>query len=136
MITDELSRIRLTAGGNDRTVLVVDAEFLHRWMIQTFLEQNGYRALEARDVEEAARVSSEHETPIHILLMDIAVALPNPAEAVERVRRGRAEMRPIFMARAARVDDVRDLGRLMPVVRKPCGIHALLASIRSVLGAH
>jgi DNA-binding NtrC family response regulator len=136
MITDELSRIRMTAGGNDRTVLVVDSDFLHRWMIQTILEQNGFRALEARDVEEAATVSSEHETAIHALLMDIAVARPNPAEAVERIRRGRPEMRLIFMARAAHVDDARELWRLMPVVRKPCGVRTLLSTVRSVLDAH
>lgn len=131
--TEQL-RSKQNTGAEPETILIVDGEFLNRWMSQTVLTHNGYCALEATNVDEAVTVSANRKAPIHALLIDVAIAGPHAAETVALIRQGRPELKPIFMANALDIDRARELC-LLPLLRKPFGVRTLLTMVRGVLDA-
>ena len=55
------------------TVLVVEDEASVRALLGTVLQESGYTVLEAGGVDEAIRVSSGYQGPIHLLITDVVM---------------------------------------------------------------
>lgn len=63
----------LSADGNHATVMVVDDEPLVRMSVRSYLEDGGYRVLEAATGAEAIDTAREHGAAIDLLLTDVSL---------------------------------------------------------------
>ena len=55
------------------TILLVEDEGALRTLVHGVLESSGYNVLQARDGDDAMRVSEQHKGPIHLLLTDVVM---------------------------------------------------------------
>ena len=62
-----------TTRWTQHTVLVVEDEGQVRAAVREWLEQAGYRVLEASGSSEALELVASHEGPIHLMLTDIVM---------------------------------------------------------------
>jgi len=114
-----------------RTVLVVEDEPLVRLALRGYLEEAGYRVLEACDAVEAELMGREHGDAIHVLLTDIML----PGSSGPTVAAGVSELSPgvrvIFMSahpKSALVE-AGHLDASAAVLRKPFDEETLVAEI-------
>lgn len=115
-----------------KTILVVDDERKLRQMVRIYLEQEGYRVVEAANGREALYVA-RYEKP-NLILLDLMMPEMNGTEFM-RVYRQEANT-PIIMltAKVEETDEV--LGLELGAddyITKPFGIRPLLARISTVL---
>jgi CheY-like chemotaxis protein len=82
--TDQVSRL-IMQGTNTRTILVVDDFEELRSTMRLWLEQRGYRVLEARDGEEAIEVA--HREHPALILMDIGMPERSGLSATYQIRK-------------------------------------------------
>ena len=82
--------------GKEPIVLVVDDVQSNRTLISTILKMNGYEVLEAKDQEEALKVSEDHHGPIDLLVADLVLPKANGIQVAHSLRPMR-----IFPRRAA-----------------------------------
>jgi PAS domain S-box-containing protein len=80
------------------TVLVVEDAESVRELAREFLEQRGYRVLEAEDAGEALRVAEAEPGPIHAVVTDMVMPGMNGRELAERLRQARPGLRVLFMS--------------------------------------
>lgn len=80
------------------TVLVVEDERAVRLVAVGNLRKAGYQVLEAGDGEEALRVASAHEGPIHLVLSDVLMPGIHGPELVKRLEESRPAIRALFMS--------------------------------------
>ena len=113
------------------TVLVVEDEEQVRALAVEMLGALGYRVLEAEQ-GEAALAMLEREGDIALLITDVVMPDVNGRELVERARRGRPDLRALYITGYAR--DVVDAGGGdMPLLTKPFTIEQLGAKVRATL---
>ena len=114
------------------TILVVDDEIKLRDMLRVYLEQEGYRVVEAGNGREALYVA-RYEKP-DLVLLDLMMPEMNGTDFM-RLFRKEAET-PVIMltAKVEETDEV--LGLELGAddyITKPFGIRAVLARVRAVL---
>ncbi|HSA92906.1 MAG TPA: PAS domain S-box protein [Terriglobales bacterium] len=80
------------------TVLVVEDAESVRELAREFLEQRGYRVLEAQDAADALRVAEAEPGPIHAVVTDMVMPGMNGRELAERLRQARPGLRVLFMS--------------------------------------
>jgi PAS domain S-box-containing protein len=80
------------------TVLVVEDERAVRLVAVGNLRKAGYQVLEAGDGEEALRLASAHEGPIHLVLSDVLMPGIHGPELVKRLEESRPGIRALFMS--------------------------------------
>ena len=80
------------------TVLVVEDAESVRELAREFLEQRGYRVLEAQDAAEALRVAEAEPGPIHAVLTDMIMPGMNGRELAERLQQARPGLKVLFMS--------------------------------------
>ena len=80
------------------TVLLVEDEAAVRNVTREFLEANGYRVLEASEGSEALLICERHQSPIHIMVTDVAMPGLTGPEVAQRARLLRPEMRILFVS--------------------------------------
>ncbi len=80
------------------TVLVAEDNGPVRDVTLKILDQFGYRTLEARDGEEAVRVSRDFEGEIHLLLTDVIMPGMSGKELSERLQSMRPDMKVLYMS--------------------------------------
>ena len=68
------------------TVLVVDADPVHREAVRRTLRANGYRVLDATDYRHAINVHQQHEGQIHLLLTALSLPGGNGYELARAIR--------------------------------------------------
>ncbi|MCC2669424.1 MAG: sensory box histidine kinase/response regulator [Armatimonadetes bacterium] len=119
------------------TVLILEDEPSLLRLIGDILDSHGYRTLLAGHSEEALRLASEHEGPIHVLLADVVMPGLHGPEVAARIRPLRPELRVLFMTGYA--DEVMLGYDLTPtdeaLLQKPFSHATLTARIRRLLDA-
>ncbi len=119
------------------TVLLVEDEPALRAVTQAFLEEGGYRVLEASGGEEAVAIARRHSGPIHLLLTDVVMPAMSGQALARTLSAVRPQMRVLYMT--GHSDDVVDrhgpLERGTLVVAKPFTQLALLQRVQEALGS-
>jgi len=122
------------AGGTE-TILVVEDEPNLREIARVFLEEYGYRVLEAVDVEEARRIAKTFADPIHLLLTDVIMPRMSGRQLASHILTARPEMKVVYMS--GYTDDMlvhhEVLEPEVTLLQKPFDKVQLARMIRSVL---
>jgi two-component system, cell cycle sensor histidine kinase and response regulator CckA len=85
------------AGGTE-TILVVEDEPNLREIARIFLEDYGYRVLEAVDVEESLQIAKTFADPIHLLLTDVIMPGMSGRQLASQILTARPEMKVVYMS--------------------------------------
>ncbi|MCS6859198.1 MAG: PAS domain S-box protein [Abditibacteriales bacterium] len=80
------------------TILIVEDADAVRDSAREALSQSGYTVLEARNGEEALRLSQQHAGPIHLLLTDVMMPLMSGRELAEQLTAQRPETKVLYMS--------------------------------------
>lgn len=116
-----------------KTVLVVDDQRLVRMTIRYYLEEHGFRVLEAGSRDEAR--SHIGATPVDVLLTDIVLPGTDGQGLARELRQRAPDLRVLYMS-AHPTDVLRSSGRLAPgdaALEKPFTASALVENLRAVL---
>ncbi len=117
------------------TVLVVEDENTVRLVAVASLRKAGYDVLEASDGEEAMRVASAHEGPIHLVLTDVLMPGIHGPALVKRLEERRPAIRALYMSGHAD-DALLHHGILeggLSFLEKPFNRNELTRKVREVL---
>ena len=114
------------------TILLVEDDPGVRGATRRFLEEHGYRVLEAIDGDDALRVSGEHEGPVDLMITDVVMPGMSGRELVEAVTRSRPETPALY------VSGYTDSGALVPetapaLLQKPFTADDLARKVRELL---
>jgi two-component system cell cycle sensor histidine kinase/response regulator CckA len=117
------------------TLLLVEDETAVRESEREFLARHGYTVLQARDGEDAIRISRSYDDPIHLMITDVVMPVMGGAEVAEQMSWERPEMKVLFVSGYAENTvlahgkiDVKN--RFLP---KPFSLRALGRKVREVI---
>ena len=126
-----------TVAGGSETILVVEDEPNLREIIRVFLEQYGYRVLEATDVREALQFVRTLADPIHLTLTDVIMPGMSGRQLAEQILQLRPGIKIVYMT--GYTDDMviqhKVLDPGVTLLQKPFDKFQLAAKIRQVLDA-
>jgi signal transduction histidine kinase len=118
-----------------RTVLLVEDEDAVRSLVGNSLLGEQYTVLEARDGDEALRVSRRWPHPIHLMVTDVVMPRMNGRQLADRLVPERPEMRVLFMS--GHTDEaLREYAvyqTRVPFLQKPFTPEALVGKVRDLL---
>jgi two-component system, chemotaxis family, CheB/CheR fusion protein len=117
------------------TVLVVEDEPAVRAVARTFLEQRGYRVLEAPSAREGLRLARQHRGRIHLLLTDVVMPQMSGRELAFQLAPQRPDMKVLYMSGHPE-DAIIDHGVLedrIAFLQKPFTQGALAVKVRELL---
>ena len=93
-----------TTSSTDKTVLVVDDEYINRMVISAILQQSGYTVLEAENGLDCLKILEENDS-IDVVLLDIMMPRMTGYEVCEAIRKSRTtEELPIIFVTAKHID--------------------------------
>jgi len=124
-----------TARGSETVLLTEDDEAL-RVLAREILQLQGYTVLEARDADQALRISKSHEGPIHLLLTDVVMPGMNGRELAKRLTSARSNVRVLLMSGYA--DPIAAHGSPVPgasFLQKPFTPDGLTRKVREALNS-
>jgi CheY-like chemotaxis protein len=115
-------------------VLAEDAEQV-RSFIQRVLEKEGYRVLVAKNGDEALRMATDHEGPIHLLLTDVIMPKKSGRELADQLSRLRPDTRVLFMSGYTNRANLggTTLDPDVPFIQKPFTSAEILSKVREIL---
>ena len=119
-----------------RTVLMIEDEHSVRAIVAIYLENAGFKVLEAADADEAMSVWTQQMGMIDIVLSDVILSNVNAWEVIGKFREERPDLKVVLMSGGvpAPTHNFReDIGRF-EFLRKPFTIDELLQAIRLVMG--
>jgi two-component system cell cycle sensor histidine kinase/response regulator CckA len=111
------------------TLLVVDDEAPHRFMLARLLTGAGYRVLEAENGLEALRLVEDPQTEVSLVIADLRMPVMNGYELAERLTLRPLPLPMIFIS-GYRQSSIALPG---PVFMKPFSTSHLLEEIRRLL---
>ena len=117
------------------TLLLVEDETSVRQASRTFLIRDGYNVLEAKDGEEALRVSQHHRGPIQLMITDVVMPRMGGPQLAERLADERPDMRVLFVSGYAE-NTVLQHGKVdvnTRFLQKPFSLKTLARKVREVL---
>ena len=117
------------------TILVVEDEEGVRQLAAHFLENQGYKVLEARDEDDALRISEQHKDPIPLVLSDVVMPKINGRALCERLTLLHPEMKVLYMS-GYTGNAIVHHGVLEPginYIQKPFSMDGLARKVRQVL---
>jgi CheY-like chemotaxis protein/two-component sensor histidine kinase len=121
--------------GGLETILLVEDEDAVRHLARDVLQKNGYTVLEARDGEEALRISETHSGPIRLILTDMVMPGINGQEVASRVVSQHPGTKVLYMS--GYTDAIVDHGILNPggadLLSKPFTADSLNRKVRQML---
>jgi CheY-like chemotaxis protein len=117
----------------DTAVLVVDDEAMVREVVQRFLENGGYRVLTAHDGSEAVRVFQQHSGEIGVVLLDLSMPGPSPAETLRALRALEPNVRVVLTSGYADAESRRSLHDVSGFIAKPARASQYLDAVRKCL---
>lgn len=122
------------ASGHETILLVEDAEPLRKLALR-FLENHGYRVIQAQDGEEALRVVKGLTDPIHLMLTDVVMPGINGRVLAEKVLPTHPEMKVLYMSgyTDSFIAGHGVLEQGAALIHKPFSEEELLAKAREVL---
>ncbi|MFZ5562606.1 MAG: PAS domain-containing protein [Thermodesulfobacteriota bacterium] len=80
------------------TILLVEDNDPVRLMVHAVLEQQGYRVLAARGSDEALKILSGYDGPVHLLLTDVVMPGTNGRELYEKAVSQRPGLKVLYMS--------------------------------------
>jgi PAS domain S-box-containing protein len=117
------------------TILLAEDDEEARCLSRGYLEQFGYRVIEAANGEEAIAQFHIHKDEISLMLLDMIMPRLNGKEVFNQVRQVRPDIKVIFMSGytndVLQRDDIEATGA--EVLLKPTAFKELLATIRKSL---
>jgi two-component system cell cycle sensor histidine kinase/response regulator CckA len=136
------SEIRITKPAKQsprgcETLLLVEDEASVRQASRHFLMQSGYHVLEAKDGEDALRVSQDHTGPIHLMVADVVMPRMGGPQLADRLADERPDMKVLFVSGYAE-KMVLQSGKIdlnSRFLRKPFSLSMLAGKVREVLQA-
>lgn len=119
----------------DRTViLVADDDVFVRNLVTLLLQRQGYEVLSASDGQEGLELSRKYAGPIDLLITDMEMPRLNGMDLFTHLREERPRMKVIVMS-GADMEEIVSQNVNLPFLPKPFDGEALIARVRSVLGA-
>jgi DNA-binding NtrC family response regulator len=115
----------------------VEDEASVRQASRHFLMQSGYHVLEAKDGEDALRVSQDHTGPIHLMVADVVMPRMGGPQLADRLADERPDMKVLFVSGYAE-KMVLQSGKIdlnSRFLRKPFSLSMLAGKVREVLQA-
>ncbi|MGH9492069.1 MAG: response regulator [Terriglobales bacterium] len=127
-------RFEEPAAVTESILLVEDEEGVRR-LAREFLEQRGYRVLEARNGAEALAVAASHTGPIDLLVTDIVMPGMRGRELAEKLSSSRPRMKILYISgyTDGTIVENGELGPGSPFLEKPFSSDALARKVREVL---
>ena len=117
------------------TVLLVEDEDSVRKLTRTFLDDEGYKVIEANGGAQALEIVANSTEPIHILLTDVVMPVMNGRALAQKMLALRPEMKILYVSGYA--GGFESHGQILEdgaiVVPKPFSRKALLGKLRDVL---
>ncbi len=117
------------------TLLLVEDETAVRESEREFLARHGYTVLEAKDGEDAIRLSRSYGDCIHLMITDVVMPAMGGAEVAEQLSGERPEMKVLFMSGYAE-NTVLAHGKIdvkNHFLQKPFALRALGRKVREVI---
>jgi PAS domain S-box-containing protein len=120
--------------GTETLLLVEDEEALRRAEVE-FLRLRGYNVLEARDGEDALRVSKNHSSTIHLTVTDVVMPHMSGGQLAKELGTLRPETRVLFVSGYAgqTVVDHNVVDVENNFLQKPFTLRQLASKVRKVL---
>jgi signal transduction histidine kinase/DNA-binding LacI/PurR family transcriptional regulator len=125
-----------SAWSGSETILLVEDDSGVRRAMRRFLEEYGYRVLEASRGSEALSLCEQHDGPVHLAVADVVIPGPSGPDLVERLARVRPELSVLYVSgRAADGTVTADglPGAASSVLQKPFTAEALTRKVRELL---
>jgi PAS domain S-box-containing protein len=123
------------ADGGSETILVAEDNGDLRRLIRKVLRAKGYRVIEAVDGEDALQKFSEQGEEVDLLLLDVVMPKMGGTETFDRIKRGGADVRVLFVSGYGS-DIVVDKGISTDVshyIAKPFEPDELVRKVRQIL---
>lgn len=117
------------------TVLLVEDEKIVRNLVRNILQEKGYTVLEARNGDEALRVSGDHSGAIHLLVTDVIMPGMNGRELAQRMMNSRGDVKVLYMSGYTE-NAISRHGFLDPgvaFIQKPFTLATLTRKVREIL---
>jgi two-component system cell cycle sensor histidine kinase/response regulator CckA len=119
------------------TILLVEDEPAVRHAARRFLEEHGYRILEAANASDALRLCNDHDDSIDLVVTDVVMPGMSGHELARRIGESKPEMRVLYLS--GYVDHPLSAGPLSEsttaLLAKPFSADALANKVREVLDA-
>jgi signal transduction histidine kinase/DNA-binding LacI/PurR family transcriptional regulator/ActR/RegA family two-component response regulator len=123
--------------GGSETILLVEDEPGVRGASRRFLEEHGYRVLEAADGGEALHLCEWHDGPVDLMITDVVMPGMSGRELVEHMARIRPETPVLYVS--GYIDSTlrrKELAEAtVPLLQKPFSADALARKVRETLDA-
>ena len=126
--------VETCATGTETLLLVEDEPAVRRSALE-FLTLNGYTVLEAKNGEDALRVSRDYLGPIHIMVSDVVMPQMGGAQVAEQLAAERPNMKVLFVSGYAETTILRHgvIDVRTRFLQKPFSLKALAHKIREIL---
>jgi PAS domain S-box-containing protein len=119
------------------TILLVEDEENLRYLARQYMEQQGYRVLEAADGAVAMQLAVAHEGVIHLLLTDVIMPGINGRQLAQHLSEIRPNVKVLYMSgyteNVIGRDGILDAG--VRLLQKPFTLRELMKRVREVLDA-
>ncbi|PYV38888.1 MAG: hybrid sensor histidine kinase/response regulator [Acidobacteria bacterium] len=98
VMTPKVREVLAGPAGGKETILLVEDEGSVAILARRVLEREGYRVLEAREGQEALRISGRYVGPIHMILTDVVMPVMSGREVAHRLLSERPEVKVLYMS--------------------------------------
>ncbi|MBN2445468.1 MAG: PAS domain S-box protein, partial [Phycisphaerae bacterium] len=130
-----VARVRQTAPVGTETIIICEDDVAVRKLTVHVLEDAGYKVLESGKAEEALRIATDYDGPIHMLLTDVIMPDMNGRKLADTLCAIRPEARTLFVsgytANVIVHHGVLDSG--VDFMEKPYSRQQLLQRVREIL---
>jgi len=134
---EQLRRSDVPGARGTETILVAEDDKMVLALLQSVLEEHGYRVLKAQDGEQAVRVFSENRDKIQLVILDTIMPKMNGKEALSAIKTLHPDVKALFMsgytADIISRKGLVDLG--FNLMQKPITPMELLAQVRKALNS-
>jgi CheY-like chemotaxis protein len=132
-----ISSAEADASPCSETILLVEDDEGVRLLAQIALERTGYRVLQAGNPKDAARLASEFDGPIHLLVSDVIMPESEGPPLLDQLVGVRPAVRVLYMSGYADEAILRHVlvAEGTPFLQKPFTPQALTRKVRDVLDA-
>jgi PAS domain S-box-containing protein len=119
------------------TILLVEDEAGVRQLVSTILQGHGFTVLEASHGNDALKLSSRHQGPIHLVLTDMVMPGMGGQELAERLKPMHPDLKVLFMTGYGEHAKLQQDTPNQEIffLQKPFKAHGLLQRVRELLDA-